>query len=212
MKTVSILVADDHPVVRRGVRALLEANRNWKVVAEAHDGRQALLKARHIRPDLAILDIGMPLLNGIEAARRIARYSLNTRIIIFSMYDSEEIIQKAIHSGAHGFVRKSEAETELIAAANAVLNNKLFFPATALAMLRRTSKNEHSSSAPSLSAREAEVLQLIAEGKSNKETASILGISQRTVENHRARIMRKVGARSYSELVRYAVRHKVVAA
>ena len=212
MKRATILVADDHPVVRHGVRLLLESNCDWKVVAEAADGREAVLKARQISPDLAILDLGMSSLNGLEATRRIARFAPQTRILILSMYDSDELIEKAMDAGAHGFVRKSEAETELYAAVRAVLNNKVFFPLTAMGGLRRSRNGERALLSDGLTSRETELLQLIAEGNSNKEVASILGISRRTVENHRARIMRKLGLRTFSELIRYAVRNKLTAA
>lgn len=212
MKKATILVADDHPVVRRGVRVLLESNCDWKVVAEASDGREAVLKARQIRPDLVILDLGMSSLNGLEAARRIARSTTRTRILILSMYDSDELIEKAIAAGAHGFARKSEAETELYAAVRAVLNNKMFFPLSAMRALRRSRNGERTVLSDGLTSRETELVQLIAEGNSNKEVASILGISRRTVENHRARIMRKLGLRTFSELIRYAVRNNLIAA
>jgi DNA-binding NarL/FixJ family response regulator len=212
MNTVSILIADDHPVVRRGIRALLEPNRGWKIVAEVRDGREAVRRARELKPHLAILDISMPLLNGLESARQIARYSPGTHVLILSMYDSEELVQKAVAYGAQGFVRKSEAEEELVAAISALLSDKLFFPSTASAALRRRRDGNPRTSQSRLSLREIELFQLIAEGNSNKEAASILGISHRTVENHRARIMHKLGLHSLSELVRYAVRHKIVAA
>ncbi len=212
MNTISILVADDHPVVRVGVRSLLETHAGWKVVAEASDGREAFEKARKLRPDLAILDISMPVLNGLESARKIARQSPKTRVLILTMYDSEEMVEKVLDSGAHGLVRKSEAEKELIAAVRAVLNNKLFFPSLASPALRGARGGKSLAGQSRLTPREAEILQLIAEGRSNKEAASILGISRRTAENHRARIMRKLGLSSLSDLVRYAVRNKVVAA
>ena len=212
MKTISILVADDHPVVRVGVRSLLETNAEWKVLAEASDGREAVEKARKLRPDLAVLDISMPLLNGLESARKIARQSPKTRVLILTMYGSEEIVEKVLDSGARGLVRKSEAEKELIAAVRAVLNDKLFFPSKASQALRGTRRGKSLARQSPLTPRETEILQLIAEGRSNKEAASILGISRRTAENHRARIMRKLGLSSLSDLVRYAVRNKVVAA
>jgi len=212
MNTVSILVADDHPVVRVGVRALLETNGGWKIAAEASDGREAVERARKLRPDLAILDISMPLLNGLESARKIARHSPKTRVLILTMYDSEEMVLKILDSGAHGLVRKSEAEKELVAAARAVLNDKLFFPSVASPAVRATWRGKSLAGQSRLTRREAEILQLIAEGKSNKEAASILGISQRTAENHRARIMRKLGLSSLSDLVRYAIRNQIVAA
>lgn len=212
MKTFSILVADDYPVVRHGVRALLEMNPDWKVVAEARDGREAVQKARGLKPDLVILDIDMPQLNGLEAARQIANESPGMRLLILSMYDSEELIERAIHSGAHGFIRKSEAESELVSATRAVLGGKLFFPSEASAELHRRRNRQGRALPTHLTSRETELIQLFAEGNSNKEAAAILGISRRTVENHRASIMRKLRLQSFSELVRYAVRNRIVAA
>jgi DNA-binding NarL/FixJ family response regulator len=211
VKTFSILIADDHPVVRHGVRSLLETNPGWMVVAEARDGREAIQLARRLKPDLVVLDIGMPLLNGLEAARRIANDLPETRLLILSMYDSEELIEKAMDYGAHGFVRKSEAELELVTAARAVLNGKVFFPFPASVALHRRRSGQRKLRSP-LTSRETELIQLIAEGRTNKEVASILGLSRRTVENHRANIMRKLGLQSFSDLVRYAVRNTIVAA
>ena len=212
MNTVSILVADDHPVVRSGLRALLEANAGWKVVAEASNGREAVTKAGEVRPDLVILDVSMPSLNGLEAARQIAhKYGPKTRVLILSMYDSLELVQRSVYSGARGFVHKSEAGAELVSAVRAVLNEKLFFPYMVSEALRRTPRGGTTASQSRLTEREAEILQLVAEGKSNKEIASTLGISLRTVENHRARMKKRLGLRSLSDLVRYAVRNKMVA-
>jgi DNA-binding NarL/FixJ family response regulator len=212
VRTVSIIVADDHPVVRHGVRSLLEINPGWRVVGQARDGREAIHLARRLKPDLVVLDIGMPLLNGLDAARRIAKDLPETRLLILSMYDSEELIEKALDSGAHGFVRKSEAESELVAAARAVLNDKVLFPPQVSLALPQRRIARRGCRGTQLTARERELIQLIAEGNSNKEAASILGISRRTVENHRANIMRKLGIRSFSELIRYAVRNRFVAA
>jgi len=212
VKTVSILVADDHPVVRRGIRALLEPNVGWTIVAEVSNGREAVKRVRELKPDIAILDISMPLLNGFDAAQQISRYSPRTNVLILSMYDSVEFIQKAVAAGAKGFVRKTEAETELIAAVRASLNDKLFFPSTALLKLHHSRDEALEGNQSILTPRERELLQLIAEGNSNKKAASILGISRRTVENHRARIMHKLHLRSTTELIRYAIRHKMIAA
>ena len=210
MNSVSILVADDHPVVRVGIRSLLETN-GWKIAAEASNGREAVERARKLRPDLAILDISMPLLNGLESARKIAKQSPKTHVLILTVYDSEEMLLKILDSGA-GLVRKSEAGKELVAAVRAVLNDKLFFPSVASPALRGARRWKSVAGQSRLTARETEILQLIAEGRSNKETASILGISQRTAENHRARVMRKLGLSSLSDLVRYAIRNQIVAA
>jgi DNA-binding NarL/FixJ family response regulator len=212
LKTHSILVADDHPIVLQGVRSLLEMNPGWKVVAQARDGREAVQMARELKPDLVVLDIGMPLLNGLEAARQIANDLPATRLLILSMYDSEDLLEKAMDSGAHGFIRKSEAESELVIAARAVLNAKLFFPSHASGALHRRRSRQGRDMRNHLTSRESELMQLIVEGKSNKEAASILGVSRRTIENHRANLMRKLGLHSLSELVRYAVRNRIVTA
>jgi DNA-binding NarL/FixJ family response regulator len=187
-------------------------NSGWKVVGQARNGREAVQMARGLKPNLVVLDISMPLLNGLEAARRIVDALPETRVLIVSMYDSDELIEKAMDSGAHGFIRKSEAESELVTAARAVLNKKVFFPSHASTALFRTRTGQVRELRTHLTSRETELIQLIAEGNTNKQVASILGISRRTVENHRANIMRKLGFQSLSELVRYAVRNNIVAA
>jgi len=211
MKTLSILVADDHAVVRGGVRALLEAQPGWKIMAEAADGRQAVAKAKQYRPDIIILDVGMPGLNGVAATKQILKILPDARILILTMHDEQELIERTLEAGARGYVLKSDAEEDLVAAVKAIANGRTFFsPALSAfppnpATRRVTKRRVHD-----LSPREVEVVQLLAEGKTNKQIASLLGISQRTVENHRAKIMEKLGLRSFSDLVRYAVRHNIV--
>ena len=217
MQAVSILIADDHAVVRRGLRALLETQPKWKVVAEAANGREAVELARKLHPDVAILDIMMPRLNGLDAAAQVFKTSPNTRILILTMHAAEDLIQTTLKAGASGYVLKSDAERDLISAVEALLQRKTFFTSAASEMvldsLRGTRRKEASqANAGRLSPRQREIVQLLAEGKSNKEIAAVLNISTRTVENHRAKIMETLELRSFSELVRYAVRNKIVEA
>lgn len=216
MESVTILIADDHPVVRRGLRALVEANPKWKVIGEAGNGRDAVALAAKALPNVAILDISMPVLNGLDAAAQILKASPRTRILILSMHTAEELIEKTLGAGASGYILKSDAEKDLITAVEALLHKKTFFTHAAseviLNHLRQrtgTGKKMPQPDGTRLSAREREIVQLLAEGKSNKQAAAILHISTRTVENHRAKVMEKLTLNSFSELVRYAVRNKL---
>jgi len=217
MQTVSILIADDHSVVRRGLRALLETQQGWKVISEVSNGREAAEKCAKLLPDLAILDISMPDLNGLDAAALITKSSSRTKILVLTMHSDEELIRKTIRAGARGYVLKSDAERDLITAVDALLQGKTFFTAAASEVLlagmsesgRRKVEVEPGAR---LSVREREIVQLLAEGRSNKEVAAVLNVSTRTVESHRAKIMRKLKLYSLGELVRYAVRNKIVQA
>jgi DNA-binding NarL/FixJ family response regulator len=214
METVSILIADDHAVVRRGLRALVETHPKWKVVSEASNGREAVEMATKGRPHVAILDISMPELNGLDAAAQILKVSPQTRILILTMHAAEELIEKTLGAGASGYILKSDAEKDLITAVEALLHRKTFFTHAAseviLSHLReRSGKKVVQSDGSRLSAREREIVQLLAEGNSNKQVAALLNISTRTVENHRAKVMEKLTLHSFSELVRYAVRNKL---
>jgi DNA-binding NarL/FixJ family response regulator len=215
IQPISILIADDHAVLRRGLRALLETQPGWKVVSEVTNGRDAVENATTLRPDVAILDVGMPKLNGMDAAALIFKASPKTRILMLTMHSAEDLIRQTLTAGASGFVLKSDAERDLIAAVDALLHNKSFFTSAAsdviLSNLRGTAPKRSSRSTGSrLSVREREIVQLLAEGKSNKEVASLLNISTRTVENHRAKTMDKLKLRSFGELVRYAIRNRIV--
>lgn len=215
MQTVSILIADDHDVVRRGLRALLETQPKWKVVSEVTNGREAVEKATELCPDIAILDIGMPKLNGIDAAALIFKATPKTRILMLTMHAAEELIQKTLTAGARGYVLKSDAERDLIAAVEALLHNKTFFTSAASDVILDNLRGGRRVEVPQgtgsrLSIREREIVQLLAEGKSNKEIAALLNISTRTVENHRAKVMDKLKLHSFGELVRYAIRNKIV--
>ena len=215
MQTVSILIADDHAVVRRGLCALLETQPKWKVVAEASNGQEAVEKATALLPNVAILDIGMPKLNGLDAASLIFKASPKTRILMLTMHSAESLIQRTLAAGACGYVLKSDAERDLITAVEALLHKKTFFTSAAsnvvLEHLRgRGKSNDRQPAGESLSVRERQVVQLLAEGKSNKEIGGILFISKRTVDHHRAKIMEKLRLQSLGELVRYAVRNNIV--
>jgi DNA-binding NarL/FixJ family response regulator len=208
---VRILVADDHHVVRTGLRSLLESRNGWQVCAEAANGREAVEKSGELKPDVAVLDIGMPLLNGVEATRQIRKLSPKTEILILTMHDSELLVQEVLEAGARGYILKDDADRNLIAAVDALHRHKPYFSSR----VSRAGSNSAANSAdpPSrsrLTPREREILQLLAEGKSNKEIADLLGISVKTAETHRANIMLKQDFHSITELVRYAVRNKII--
>jgi DNA-binding NarL/FixJ family response regulator len=209
-----ILVADDHEVVREGVRALLGAQSGWQVCGEAVDGREAVEKAAQLRPDVVVLDIGMPVLNGLEAARQILQADPRVEVLILTMHDSEQTVREVVSTGARGYVLKSDAGRSLVAAVESLLQHKPFLTQRASEIVldgfRRGLSPQPSSER--LTPREREVLQLLAEGCSNKEVASRLGISGKTAEAHRANIMRKLHAHSVGELVRYAIRNNIVQA
>lgn len=215
MQTVSILIADDHAVVRRGLRALLETQPLWRIVGEASNGREAVEKAAALNPQVVILDIGMPKLNGLDAAALIFKANPKARILMLTMHAAEDLIQQTLQAGASGYVLKSDAERDLISAIDALLHNKMFFTAAASAVVLEHLREGHKKNRPiaekeRLSLREREVVQLLAEGKSNKEIGASLHISKRTVDHHRARIMDKLHVQSVGELVLYAVRNKIV--
>ena len=210
-KAVRILVADDHDVVRMGVRLLLESQPGWSVCGEARTGREAVAKAMELRPDLIVLDVSMPELNGVEVTRQIRR-SMPASILIVTMYDSERMARQAIEAGASGYLSKADAGQVLVEAVRALLGNKTFV--SERVQLKDgivTSKPAATiTAAEALTPREREVLQLLAEGKSNKEVAVALEISPKTVETHRARIFAKLHLHSMNELVRYAIRNQVI--
>lgn len=215
MAKLRILLGDDHTVVRQGLRKILEDQTDWEVVAEASDGREAVRQALDKEPDVAVLDIGMPLLSGIEATRQIVRRLPNLGVLILSMHSDEAFITPALQAGARGYLLKDTADTELIKGVSAVAAGKSFFsPAAAKVMLddylRHLASKGIVDRYQALSEREREVFQLIAEGRSNKEVADLLSISVATVETHRAHILQKLDLHSAAELVLYAVRHGVI--
>jgi DNA-binding NarL/FixJ family response regulator len=208
-----ILVADDHHVVRTGLRSLLETEKGWEVCAEAANGREAVQKAEELTPDVAVLDIGMPLLSGIEATRQIRKVSPKTEVLILTMHDSEVLIREVLEAGARGYILKDDADRNLIAAVDALRRHESYLSSRISGLFSKSvgSLGEDSPlDRRRLTPREREILQLLAEGKSNKEIAVLLGISVKTAETHRANIMLKLDFHSITELVRYAVRNKMI--
>lgn len=215
MARMRILLADDHTLMRHGLRKIIEEQPDWEVVAETGEGREAVRLAVELKPDVAVLDIAMPLLNGIEATRQIARRAPPVRILILSMYSDESYIVQALRAGAHGYLLKDSADVDLIRAVTAVRQGKSFFsPVVAKVMLddyvRRLADKGITDRFDSLSEREREIFQLIAEGRSNKEIADLINLSVSTVETHRAHIMEKLDVHNTAEIVLYAVRKGVI--
>jgi two-component system response regulator NreC len=215
MAELRILVADDHTLVLRGLRKILEEQPDWHVVAEPTDGREAVRQTLDLQPHVAILDIGMPLLNGIEATRQIVRRLPQTSVLILSMHADEAYITQALQAGARGYLLKDSADTDLIRGVTAVVAGKSFFsPAVAKVMLddyvRSLAAKGIVDRYDALSEREREIFQLIAEGHTNKEIAELLTISPATVETHRTHICQKLDVHNTAELVLYAVRRGVI--
>lgn len=215
MSKTRILIADDHEIVRQGLRSLIEKE-NWEVCGEYGSGRDAVEAARQLRPDVAILDISMPDLNGVEATQQIAKQVPDTCVIVMTMHDSEELARRVLEAGARGYVLKSDAARDLANAVKAVLKGEPFFSGKISEMLLRgylSKPNQTQAEAlPSLTPREREVVQLLAEGKSSKEVAAVLGTSPATVETQRAKIMQKLDLHSVTDLVRYAIRNHIIEA
>lgn len=212
MESLRLLVADDHEIVRNGLRALLESQPGWKVAAEASDGREAVAKAKEIKPDVAVLDIGMPTLNGLEATRQILKDNSQAKILILTMHESDPLIRDVLDAGARGYVLKTDASRDLVTAVNAIKSDKTFFTAKVAQMVLDgyLEKKTHGDEKTRLTPRQREIVQLLAEGKSSKEVAAELGLSVKTAETHRANIMRRLDCHSVSELVRYAVKNNIV--
>jgi DNA-binding NarL/FixJ family response regulator len=206
-----ILVADDHEVVRQGVRALLEANPDWTVCCEASTGREAVAKATEYQPDVVVLDIAMPELNGLEAARQIRRAVPAARILVLTVHQIDHLAQVFIDAGVRGYLLKADAGRMLVDAVRTVLKGEKFFtPSLMEASDGALPTRALTPPIKRLTHREREVLQLLAEGRSNKEIGSALRITTKTAETHRARLMAKLGAHSVADLVRYAIRNKIV--
>lgn len=215
MSRLRILLADDHTIVRHGLRKLLEERPEWEVVAEAGDGREAVRQAEQHKPDVAIIDVAMPLLNGIETTRQILKKAPATRVLVLSMHADDAYVVQMLQAGATGYLLKDSADVDLIQAVAAVAQGKSFFsPGIARVMLddyvRQLAEKGVTDRYQTLSEREREIFQLIAEAKANKEIATLLSISPSTVETHRARIMEKLDLHSAAEIVLYAVRRGVI--
>jgi DNA-binding NarL/FixJ family response regulator len=215
MTSLRILIVDDHAVVRRGVRSLLETQPGWEVSGEATTGREAVDLARRLQPDVVVMDLSLPELNGLDATRQILKESPRSEILVLTMHHSEELARDVLQAGARGYVLKSDADQSLIAAVESLRQHKPFLTSTVTEFMldeytRRSDTHDESAAHATVTAREREIIQLLAEGRSNKEAASTLGISVKTIEAHRANIMRKLHLRSVSDLVRYAIRNKIV--
>lgn len=212
-----ILVADDHEVARRGIRALLESHAGWEVCGEARDGRETVELASRIKPDLILLDIGMPNLNGLEAARQILAVTPDAAILILTMHDTDQVVREVLRAGARGFLLKSDAGRDLVAAVEAFQQQRTFFTTRVGQMvldgyLGRESHDDRAGGDLNdlLTTREREVIQLLAEGRTSKEVAVTLNLSTKTAETHRSNLMRKLDLHSVADLTRYAVRNGIV--
>lgn len=212
-----ILIADDHEVVRRGLCTLLQAHEGWEICGEATDGRDAVEKAKQLKPDVIILDVGMPNLNGLGATRQLVQHDPRCKVIVLTITDSDQVIREALDAGARGFVLKSDAARDLVAAVEALQRNRMFFtPRVNDMVLAGFLDKGHSASSatpprlPELTPREREVIQLLAEGKSSKEVASLLNLSTKTAETHRSNIMRKLGFHSIRDLVVYSIKNNII--
>ncbi len=215
MNPIHILIAEDHRIVRDGLRMLLQSELDLVVVAEAENGREAIARAKETQPDLAILDISMPDLSGLEATRLIKTESPQTQVLILTMHDSDEYFFRALQAGASGYVLKKAATQDLIAAARAVARGEAFlYPSVAKKLigdyLHRVQPGAEESGYATLSEREREILLLLAQGLSNQEIADRLAITQSTLQTHRAHILDKLGLRSTADLIKYAVQHGLV--
>ncbi|HXO45507.1 MAG TPA: response regulator transcription factor [Candidatus Cybelea sp.] len=218
MPVLKVLIADDHEIVRQGMRSMLEAQRECQVVGEAADGRQAVVMTKELNPDVVILDIGMPTLNGLEATRQILKMRPQTKVLILTMHESDSIIREVLDAGARGYILKTDAGRDLVTAIDSLRRNKTFFTSRVSQMildgfLKGDARPKDSESgAVRLTPRQREIVQLLAEGKSSKEVAVALDLSVKTAETHRANIMRKLDCHSVSEVVRYAIRNNIIEA
>ncbi|HEY6768883.1 MAG TPA: response regulator transcription factor [Candidatus Sulfotelmatobacter sp.] len=212
-----ILLADDHEIVRRGLCALLQKHEGWEVIGECSDGRDAVEKAKQLKPDVVILDIGMPSLNGLDATRQLMQHDPNFKVIVLTITDSDQVIREALDAGARGFVLKSDAARDLVSAVEALQHRRMFFTPRVNDLVLagfldkgRAISTTEPPTLPTLTAREREITQLLAEGKSSKEVASLLNLSTKTVETHRSNIMRKLSFHSIRDLVVYAIKNNII--
>jgi len=218
VKKLRILVADDHGLVRRGTRAVLHSRPGWRVVGEATNGREAIQKAVELKPDVAVVDIGMPELDGIEVVRQIREAVPDTKVLVLTMHESDQMVQRALDAGANGYVLKSDLTECLAKAVKSVAEGKRFLtPKVSEIVLDGflKTKGQHQKrerAGAQTTPRELEIIRLLAQGKSNKEIAAELGIAVRTVETHRAKIMLKLGLHSLAELIHYAIRNEIFSA
>jgi len=214
LSPLRILIADDHELARDGIRSLLEDHPGWEICAEARDGREAVSFADTLKPDVCLLDIGMPNLNGLDAARQIGAMLPETRILILTVHDSEQMVREVLATGARGFILKSDAGRDLVAAVEALAQHQTFFTSKVSQMMVDGYLHPHENIGARgqyvLTPREREVIQLVAEGRTTKEIASALGLSVKTAETHRTNLMRKLDLHSVADLTLYAVRNGIV--
>jgi len=213
MSGFRILLADDHAVVLRGLRALLAAQSGWQVCGEATNGREAIEKVNRLKPDIVIMDLNMPELNGLEATRHIRKDLPQTEVLILTLHESEQMMRQALDAGARGYVLKSDAGSELLAAVESVRRHRRFLSSRASQMLGEASTlatHDDVATREPLSPRERQILQLLAEGRSTKEVATALEITVKTAETHRSNIMRKLDLHCITDVVRYAIRNQMV--
>jgi DNA-binding NarL/FixJ family response regulator len=214
VKTIRILIADNHDIVRAGVRLLIEKQPGWEVCGEAANGREAVALAEKSQPDVAVLALTMPELNGLDATRQIKRRSPEVEVVILTAHDNENLVHQVFEVGARSYILKTEAEKHLVPAVRLAYEHKPFFTSkvSEIIFARYLDRGRADPKNSSLTPRERELLQLLAEGKSNKEAASTLGIGVKTAESHRAAVMHKLALRSVSDLVRYAIRNRIIEA
>jgi DNA-binding NarL/FixJ family response regulator len=217
MTPLRIVVVDDHAVVRRGIRALLESQPGWEISAEASTGREAVELAKRLQPNIVVMDLSLPELNGLDATRQVLKESPRTEVLVLTMHHSEELAQQVLQAGARGYVLKSDANESLVAAVESLREHKPFLTAKVTEVvlddyLRRAEVSEADTPHTAVTPREREIIQQLAEGKTNKEAAAALGVSVKTIEAHRANVMRKLHFHSLSDLIRYAIRNSIVQA
>jgi DNA-binding NarL/FixJ family response regulator len=214
MNNLKILIADDHDLVRKGLRILIEERPGWTVCAEARTGREAVERATQTSPDVVVIDVSMPDLNGLEATRLIRKACPKSEVLVITHHDSDEMAAEVLTAGARGYILKSDSDEELAHAVDSLSRHKPYFTARVTEMFLANRANNAANQADSmrnrLTVREVEILQLLAEGKTAKEVATALGIATKTSDTHRTNIMRKLDLHSIAELVRYAIRNKIV--
>jgi len=216
MAALKVLIADDHEIVRKGLRAILEGQRDLEIVGEAEDGRQAVAMTKELNPQIVVLDLAMPSLNGLEATKQIMKARPQTKVLILTMQEADPLIRDVLDAGARGYILKTDAGRDLLTAVEALRRNKTFFTSKVAQMILEgflkgdARPRDAQNPGDRLTARQREIVQLLAEGKSSKEVAVALGLSVKTAETHRANIMRKLDCHSVSEIVRYAIRNKII--
>jgi DNA-binding NarL/FixJ family response regulator len=215
--TLRVLVADDHEVVRKGLRTILEEQPGWQVSGEASDGREAVDKVKMLKPDVTVVDVGMPGLNGLEATRQMLKNDPETKVLILTMHESDPLIREVLDAGARGYLLKSDAGKDLVSAVEAIRRNKTYFTARVAQMvldgyLDKKPRTPADTDVPAsrLTPRQREIVQLLAEGQSAKQIAKTLNLSARTVEDHKYRLMESLGIENSAELIHFAIKHSLV--